>query len=229
MIKDILSDRIADEVRQAFSSDPSPQSDPEIGLLARYEQMIQKQLDTINDIDDKAAFVARLEGLLIGISISAASVVLGPDQIRFSFETLFVLLTFGAAMGSFFISIIFALITYQKSKLLYGPTYKLGEYMSKYRVDGQEYRDNLLAGYSHAIRKNWEVMVSNANQFEKSLASLLAGIIFLFTSGVLLILSAPFIVDTAVGLGALVIAAWLAGKINREDFITLDGDPPRYE
>lgn len=196
--------------------------DPEVDLINRYERMVEQQIRTINDIDDKAAFVARLEALIITVALSAVSVAIEPDQLILTWGTLGTSLAFGLAMTSFSISIVFAMITYQKSRLLFGPTSRLGTFMSKYRVDDQDYKNNLLGGYSYAIRENWEVMVNNAQQFEKSLAALVFGIVLLFVSGILLILSVPFIIKMFVFFGSILMGALVSGKIMRHDFITLE-------
>lgn len=50
--------------------------DPEIDLLRRYESMIRIQVETIDGIDEKAAVTAPLTTILVGLVMTAASVLL---------------------------------------------------------------------------------------------------------------------------------------------------------
>lgn len=51
--------------------------DVEFDLLKRYEQMINTQINTLNGIDDKAASIARLVTILVGLLLSGASLIVG--------------------------------------------------------------------------------------------------------------------------------------------------------
>ena len=162
--------------------------DPEEDLLRRYEQMIQTQVSTLEGIDDKAAYVARLVGVLAGLVVSGSSVAVGTETVTLSRETGLVFVMLGAAVVAFLISLVFAIITYLSSKFEYGPSAEMGEFMANYRVREQQYKDVLLRGYSDAIKQNRRVVVANARRFERCLAAFLAGLLFLFAAGVVLVL-----------------------------------------
>ena len=205
------------------SSHPSPSEfDTEEDLLRRYESMVQTQISTLNGIDDKAAYIARLVGVLAGLVLSAASIAVGTDQITLSTQNTPVFVTLAAAVGAFLVSFIYAIITYLSSKFEYGPTAGMGEYMAGYKVDEQQYKDVLLRGYSDAIRKNRDVVVTNAQRFEKCLASFLAGLLFLSAAGVVLVLEESICVEIAVIIAFTAVIVKAVLYITREEYLTLD-------
>lgn len=128
----------------------------------------------------------------------------------------------GLSVAGLFVSLIYAIITYLNSKFEYGPSAEMGEYMSNYKVNEQQYKDVLLRGYSDAIRQNRRVVVTNARRFERCLAAFLAGLLFLFGAGVLLILSASVTTEIIVSFIFVGIAGWLVRYILREEYLTLE-------
>lgn len=199
-----------------------PDFDPEQDLLRRYEKMVQTQISTLNGIDDKAAYAARLVGILAGLVLSATSIAVSAREVAVSVQTSVVFVLLASSVAALFVSLVYAIITYLSSKFEYGPSAEMGEYMSNYKVDEQQYKDVLLRGYSDAIRQNRRVVVTNARRFERSLAAFLAGLLFLFGAGVLLILSASFATEIGVSLLFTGSAAWLVRYILREEYLTLD-------
>lgn len=158
------------------------QLDPKTDLLRRYEQMIQTQISTLNEIDDRAIRVSRLITLLIGIGVSIISLVVG-TELSVPSSPLFLLWSTFAAL-TFLVSLLQAAVTYLSSSFEYGPSSQLGEVISEGRVVEREYKEFLLKGYSSAIRKNEQVVVRNARRFQRSLAFLFSGIIFAITAGI---------------------------------------------
>ena len=196
--------------------------DAEEDLLRRYEQMIQTQISTLNDIDDKAAYVARLVAILTGLTLSAASFAASRAELSLNVETGAVLLLTGSSVSAFFISVVFAIITYLKSEFEYGPTIGMGRYMARYKVDDQQYKDVLLRSYATAIENNRTVVVANARRFQTSLAALLAGLFLLFGSATLLVLPpAPMIQYGTAGV-FVIAAACVALLINRGEYLRLE-------
>lgn len=158
------------------------QLDPKTDLLRRYEQMIQTQISTLNEIDDRAIRVSRLITLLIGIGVSIISLVVG-TELSVPSSPLFFLWSTATALALLF-SLLQAAVTYLSSSFEYGPSSQLGEVISEGRVVEREYKEFLLKGYSSAIRKNEQVVVRNARRFQRSLAFLFSGIIFAITAGI---------------------------------------------
>lgn len=85
--------------------------DPEVDLIDRYDTMIEIQIETINEIDDKAAFTGRLIAILGGLIVTGASVSAGTDVLELSRTTVgtFVMLFVGTT--ALFVSLLFAIIT----------------------------------------------------------------------------------------------------------------------
>lgn len=204
------------------ADDAEPGFDPELDLLRRYEAMVQTQVETLNGIDDKASSVARLVGVLSGLLLSAVSISVGVEGVSLTSETGTAFVALGVAILAFFVSLLFAIITYLSSKFTYGPTADLGDYMAGYRVDSGTYREMLLRGYSEAIRDNRRVVVNNARRFERCLASLLVGVLYLFAAGTVLVSTWNFAVEAGLFLGFSVLAVRLAAYILREEYLTLE-------
>lgn len=203
--------------------------DPEIDLLRRYEQMIQTQIETLNGIDDKAAYIARLVAILVGLILSGVSVFVGTGRFSVSGENLVVFLLIAFASLSLFISLLYAIVTYLSSVFEYGPSPNMGEYMADYKVPEQEYIDVLLRGYSHSIKLNRTVVIRNSRRFERCLASLLAGLIFLFGAGTIFVAPAPLLLEIFSGIGFLLAAYLAVDYIMEEEFLTLDRESPNDE
>ncbi|WP_324662805.1 hypothetical protein [Haloarcula sediminis] len=207
--------------------DPSDQSlpfdfDPEQDLLRRYEKMVQTQISTLNGIDDKAAYVARLVGILAGLILSATSLAVSTEEITVSIKTSAVFILLGLSVAALFVSLVYAIITYLSSKFEYGPSAEMGEYMSNYKVKEQQYKDVLLRGYSDAIKQNRRVVVTNARRFQRCLAAFLAGLLFLFGASIILILIFPLMAEILVALLFVGGAGWLVRYILREEYLTLE-------
>jgi len=198
--------------------------DSELDLLKRYEQMIETQIETINGIDNKAANTGRLIGVLSGLLLTAASIAVSTSAIEFTEATVGAFLMLGIGVAALFASLVFAIITYLSSKFVYGPPAGLGEYMADYRVDSQEYRDALLRGYSTGISANRRVVDENSKRFKRCLTALLVALLFLFGSGILLVLPENHILDGAVILVFTITALLLARYIVREEYLTLENE-----
>lgn len=198
--------------------------DTELDLLRRYEQMIETQIETINGIDDKAANTGRLIGVLSGLLLTAASIAVSTNAIAFTEATVGAFLMLGIGIVALFTSLVFAIITYLSSKFVYGPPAGLGEHMADYRVNSQEYRDALLRGYSTGISANRRVVDENSRRFKWCLTALLVALLFLFGSGILLVLPENHLPDGAVILGFTIIALLLVWYIVREEYLTLEDE-----
>lgn len=132
--------------------------DVEIDLLQRYEQMVQTQIDTLNGIDDKAASVARLVTILVGLLLSAASILVGRTQPPVAYNRRLLFLFLGVAVLALVVSLTFAIITYLSSRFEYGPKTDIGDYLVDHKVEKQQYIDVLLTGYGETIRNNRNIL-----------------------------------------------------------------------
>jgi len=201
--------------------------DPELDLLHRYHDMLDTQMDSINEIDDKASNTARLIGILFGLVLTAGS---------FGVTTEFIALTdvstpFFVMLGLSLVMLLFALLlsitTYLSSTIIHGPTASVGTYMANYRVDSQQYIDILLRTYSRAVRENKEVIFENAKRFKIALAVLMAGLINLLATGILLV-AAVLEIGPAAQWSILLIFGVIAGGvaygIGVKDYLTIEAE-----
>lgn len=206
--------------------DDAQEFDPEIDLLQRYETMVQTQVETLNGIDDKAAYVSRLIGILVGLVLTSVSIVVSADGFRFNIDSVgaFLLIFFGSL--GLFSALVYSIITYLSSKFMYGPSSDLGETMAQYAISDQDYKDVMLRGYSAAIRDNRRVIVTNAQRFERCLSSLVVGLLFLLGGAVLIVLPNHALVDGVVVVGFTLSAALIGRHILREEYLTLERKHP---
>lgn len=205
---------------------PADEFDPELDLLQRYDEMIQTQVEMLNGIDDKAAYVARLVSILTGLVLSAASVVASIEGHELTVETGPELFLLGVCVLSFFASLVYAIVTYLSSRFEYGPKSGLGEFMADYHVKNQDYKDMMLRGYSEAIQANRRVVVTNSRRFEKCLAGLLAGVFFLLGAGVVTVLPEHFPLEAGTTLVFVIAVIVLVRYIVREDYLTIERKHP---
>ena len=212
-----------------MSSDQSKDDlDPELDLLDRYAQMIETQIETINEIDSKAAHTGRLIAILTGLVLTAMSIAVSTDTIGLSEATTGSFLMIVTGTTALFASFVFAVITYLNSKFVYGPPTGLGEYLAEHEVNSDEYRDVLLRGYSAGISANRRVVEENSKRFKWCLTTLLVALLFLFGGGTLLVLPEN-VLDVAVIIAFSAAAVFLARYIIREDYLTLENEPPNDE
>lgn len=178
--------------------------DPEIDLLNRYDTMVQTQVETLNQIDDKAAFVGRYVGILAGLIVSITSFVFTSQNIDIQDVSIEFSLTLVFSVLFLFLSLAFAMVTYLSSKFEYGPGHRVGFDMATARIDDQDYKDLLLRGYSDALIKNRNVVVNNASRLKHSLNFLLIGLVTLFASGVIIVIEGSLAKSAVAIIGAVV-------------------------
>lgn len=201
--------------------------DIELDLLGRYQWMVDTQIDTLRGIDEKAATILRIEAILLGILITAFSIVVesgSPDlESGMGFLWLFV------GFVAFVLSMDFAIVTYLSSRFLYGPTRDLGSELASHAIPEDDYRDFLLAGYSEALRKNRRALRRNSRRFRITLELLITGIVALFVAASL------FALDLSVRLEVLITApvaieiALVTGYIHREGYLTIPHEDSNHD
>jgi hypothetical protein len=202
--------------------------DAEEDLIDRYESMVQTQVKTLSDIDDKAAKTLRIISVILGVLFTAVSVSIRYFQNSSESITNLQIVLFGAGFLFLLSSMGYASITYLSSVFKYGPTEELGSIMSKYEVGPQDYRNNLLDAYSNIIQTNRKVVRNNARRFRRTMLFLLIGLFFLFAGGVSVALRLTAGVNVLLifftSLGSLALTHY----IEEEEYLTLewqvDGD-----
>ena len=191
-------------------------------MLRRYESMVRIQVETLDGIDDKAAYTARLVALLVGVVLTGVSIVISSDILALSTETGAAFLTIALAVVAFTTSMIFAIFTYLSSRFEYGPSPDAGRTLAKKNISEDRYKEMMLRTYADVLESNYSVVVDNNERFETSLTALLVGILFLFATGVLLALPGGVLADALI----LLVFAGLSIRISLfildQEYITLD-------
>jgi hypothetical protein len=201
--------------------------DPELDLLSRYHDMLNTQMDSINEIDDKASNTARLIGVLFGLILTAASFGVTTEHIQLDDVSTAFFVMLSISLVTLLIALLLSITTYLSSTIIHGPTSAVGGYMANYRVDSQQYIDIMLRTYSTAVRENKKVILKNASRFKNTLAALMAGLIYLLVTGILL---AAAVHETGSQLqwGVLIVSVLIGGitaySIGVKDYLTIEAE-----
>ena len=163
--------------------------DPEVDLLRRYHDMLNTQMNSINEIDNKASNTAKLIGILFSLTLTAVSLGVTTEIVQLSDTSIPFFVMLALSLVTFLLALLLSITTYLSSTIIHGPTASVGSYMANYQVESQQYIDIMLRTYSKAVRENKTVIFKNASRFKKALAVLMAGLIYLLTSGILLVVS----------------------------------------
>jgi uncharacterized membrane protein YoaK (UPF0700 family) len=160
--------------------------------IDRFESVIERQINLLNDIDNKAQNLIQYTSVFLGLVFTAVSFVVRAEVFREAPPLVELLFLFGIA--SLLIAVGFAVYTYLSSVTIYGLARSYGERVADGDVTPEEYRTEVLNAYSYAVGENKEVIDANARRFRYSSAFLLIGLLNLSASGFLLLIPLPQIV-----------------------------------
>lgn len=210
-------------------ADPPRGFDAELDAIDRYERMVEKQVRTIESIDDKAAAVARLVGVLFGLVLTGLSVATNTDGIGLRLLSIPLLVSTAFGFGGLFLSMLFAVFTYLSSAFDTGPSRQLGLALVGYDVDDAKYKAAVLRSYHDALASNERVIAVNARRFQLALTSLLCGLLFVSVTLAALVPGVGRRVEYVLVAGVAVAAAVLARHVIREEYLTLEREVPHDE
>lgn len=191
-----------------------------LDALDRYERMIDVQIQTLNDIDNKAEYLTRYLAILIALLFTGASFVLdiGVADGFVSELPLFATLVLG--LLALTVSVVFSIITYLSSVFQYGPRREFAEDIADHDIGKKLYAEIMLRTYSDAIYQNKRVVRQNSARFKYALTGLLNGVLFLGAAA--LVLFAPGGLAWIVLVIVIVIAAGLSWYILTDQYLTLE-------
>ncbi|WP_049900137.1 hypothetical protein [Halococcus agarilyticus] len=185
----------------------------------RLERVIDTQIDAVDDFDQKAAYVTRFVGVVLGLVLTAVSLVSrfggGDPATRLPA----VVAVAGGVVG-LVAAVAGAIVTYLSSTVVVG----LHPHAARTIADGEygddEYNTLLLRAYADAVERNREVLRANARRFRQTLVALLAGITYLAMAAFLFALAPSGVwgwVVLTVGTVAIGVVAWylLTGRYLR--------------
>lgn len=201
--------------------------DPEIDILRRYHDMLDTQMDSINEIDDKASNTARLIGILLGLLLTAASLGATTEFIGLEDASVPFFVMLGLSLAMLLFALLLSITTYLSSTIIHGPTASIGSYMANYRVDNQQYIDIMLRTYSKAVHENKKVIFENASRFKNTLAVLMGGLVHLLAAGILLVaavLEVRSVLQWLILAGFVTAGAGVAYFIGVKDYLTIEAE-----
>lgn len=174
MTSDKSPDRQSDNAGAGISpGDRTPETD----LLDRYQQMVQTQVNTVNEIDEKAATTMRLVALLLGVLLSLFIFLAEDYTVELTDQSIVPILWIVVGISSLLTSLALCLYTYLSSRMLFGPKAVFGTVLAENRVMWTDYESKMLKGYAAAISTNREVIRTNSRRFRNTLLALVHGLL----------------------------------------------------
>lgn len=201
-------------------SEKHEQASVEEDLINRYDSMVQTQIRAIHDIDTKAAKAVRVNVLLIGLLLSAISLMYRENGFEaFPLEAKLLL---GLGISGLLVSVGAGIVTYLSSVFRHGPSASIGEDFLEKRVREQDYRDYLLDLNSNMVVENRRVVRNNSRRFRRTLLALLLGIIHLSVGiGVSVVDFSTWWNRMSV-LGLLLVSLGIVQYVEGEEYLTLN-------
>lgn len=197
-------------------------SSPKIEAVERFERMIDVQIETLHGIDDKAEYLTRFVGVLLGVVLTGLSLIPKFDGVSLTVESFPMLVSGFGSVLALLCTLGFSIVTYLGSEFKYGVRSDVAEYFADTDVTEDEYAELLLRGYADTIPKNETVVRVNSRRFRNALASLLAGLGYLSLATFFLVIELP----TYGKYLALFVATFALGRILTyvlsEEYLTLD-------
>lgn len=153
----------------------------------RLEQTLENQLERLADLDEKAANVTRLVGILLALVFTLLTLVLNEGPGAHGAVSLPAQLSVLLGLAALLTSLGFAIGTYLSSRYRVGLHRDVATYLrtSEGAIPLEDHLRLVIGSYETMISENRLVLRSNAYRFRTALGSLLSGILFLSTTGLL--------------------------------------------
>ncbi|WP_125919997.1 hypothetical protein [Haloparvum sedimenti] len=198
------------------------ETDPNDDLLDRYETMVEKQIDTVDEIDKKAATSMRVLAVIVGALLSLFIFFGGEEaSITFSPTTAAPLVWIAFGIAGLLTSFAFCIHTYLSSRMLFGPKAVLGEVLASNRVDPKDYQSALLRGFATAIDTNKEVIRVNSRRFKRALLAFWIGVVGLGSGFGLLFFGVSLTKDLLLSVPVLAVIGYYSFYIIQEKYMVV--------
>lgn len=178
-----MPDQIAEEDdEQTKLSIAELESEPHVDLADRYEQMLERQVNNLWNIDTKAWRAARLIGIIIGVFLTAISILSGQTTTQFDIGigTISALVLAGGVL-TLLLALFFAMVGILNVRTGYGPSTSLSRALTQGEHDSDTYPGVLSQGLANSIEMNNRVMKNKADYLRYTFATLYVGIVLLVT------------------------------------------------
>lgn len=204
----------------------SPESnEPRQDAIDRFERMLDVQVSTLNEIDNKSARLISFVGVLLGAIATVARVVPTMANEGNFIDTGSIAGAFAlfAGVAGLLVSLVYATITYLSTKFDYGLNANIADELArKTDVRRQTYRTAILRAYADSIRENRPIIDQNARRFRYALAALVGALFSLmFSVGYYLVHLSDAVELLTLFLGAILVGS-LCLYIRDEAYLTTD-------
>lgn len=179
--------------------------------IAREEarETIDKQIQAINDIDEKAVQIFRLDILIISLIIAASSITIQSNEL--GDISSFVNLYTAFAVASFTFSALLAGVTYSATSVRSGVSHRDIEKMMDEEYGPTELYEKLLRSYTKWIQQNYVTNTQSALWYTGAFIAAILAIVFLFLGLVIALISVVFWIPVVVVLIAAVVLIVVSG------------------
>lgn len=145
-------------------------------LCGEAREVVDNQIDTLSDLDDKAMWTLRMIVLVFGLLLTALSLAVRADVDRLGrFVNLFTTTGVVALLGGLLASV----VAYSHTQFKAGPSSRDIRALLYRNVDGGRYRESLLLGYRDWIRHNRDSIERDSTLLFVCQVLLIVGIAFL--------------------------------------------------
>lgn len=162
-----------------------------LDAISRFERVLDHQITHLETIDNKAEHVMRVIALLLGLLITAVSIVVRandglpaisrPVEVSFAIGFVATVVTFAAAV-----------VTYISSRMRFGLHFDAADTLQTTELPMHQYSRLVLNAYASALEDNKAVVDTNNARFRITLGSFLFGVGFIALS-----ISELLLVETA--------------------------------
>lgn len=215
--------------RDANSATVVVEPPPRMDAMDRYERMLDVQIDVLDGIDDKAAHLTRLIGVLLGIMLTAASLVPEFEAVSLTGESAPTVVTAAIGVSALLVALGFAVLTYLSSNFEYGASVEIARHFASANLEADDYSSVMLHAYADIIVRNRRVVVVNSRRFRNALASLFVGLVAVSLAALLALAESPLWLDWLGLAGAAVATIALLRYLLGEAYLTLQRETRIHE
>lgn len=189
-------------------------------IFDKLENTIDKQFQLLNDIDNKAKSLAQYSAVLIGVVLTALSLIFRNGGV--SLDTTPIMNISFLGMIFLFSAILQSIHTYLSSVIEYGISGEFAEDAVRRNMDEDWYLPLGIIAYSDAVKENIIVINTNAQRFRWAAFLLVVGLLFVFLSAYLFIFKPTFYVELGLFTVSLLAATWYFYYIYREEYLVVE-------
>jgi glucose-6-phosphate-specific signal transduction histidine kinase len=144
--------------------------------------MLERQVNNLWNIDTKAWRAARLIGIIIGVFLTAISVLSGKTMTQFDvgISAASTLVLAGGVL-TLLLALFFAMVGILNVRTGYGPSTSLSRALTQGEHDADTYPGVLSQGLANSVEMNNRVMKNKADYLRYTFATLYVGIVLLIT------------------------------------------------